>query len=83
MTRAEELVAQGWQKQATTDEPRLSEMTEMYAGIGFDVHLEPFHPGQEKGCDGCLAVFPDLYKTIYTRKRKEASLRRERSCTNS
>ena len=83
MTREEELTSQGWQKQATYDKPRLSEMVAMYAEIGFEVHLEPFHPGQEKGCDGCLAVFPDLYKTIYTRKRVEASLRRERICTSS
>jgi hypothetical protein len=71
MTREAELTAQGWQKQATTDDPRLSEMVEIYAEIGFEVHLEPFHPELESGCVGCMAALPDLYKTIYTRKSKK------------
>ena len=71
MTREEELTARGWQRQATYDEPRLSEMAEMYQEIGLEVHLEPFHPEDEKGCAGCLAAAPDLYKTIYTRKREK------------
>ena len=72
MTRKKELTSRGWQRQATYDEPRLSEMAEMYREIGLEVHLEPFHPEDEGGCTGCLAVVPGLYKTIYTRKREEA-----------
>jgi hypothetical protein len=72
MTREAELTSRGWQRQATYDEPRLSEMAEMYQEIGLEVHLEPFHPEDESGCAGCLAAAPDLYKTIYTRKRVEA-----------
>ena len=72
MTREEELTARGWQRQATYDEPRLSEMAEMYQEIGLEVHLEPFHPEDERDCADCLAVVPGLYKTIYTRKREEA-----------
>jgi hypothetical protein len=34
MTRQEELTRYGWQKQATYDEPRLSEMQEMYEEKG-------------------------------------------------
>ena len=45
----------------------------MYREIGPEVHLEPFHPEEEKECVGCLAAFPDLYKTIYTRKREGSS----------
>jgi hypothetical protein len=71
MTREEELTSRGWQRQATYDEPRLSEMAEMYREIGLEVHLEPFHPEDESGCVDCLAVIPDLYKTIYTRKREK------------
>jgi hypothetical protein len=71
MTREEELTAQGWQRQVTYDEPRLSEMADLYRKIGLEVHLEPFHPEDEKGCTGCLAVVPDLYKTIYTRKKEK------------
>jgi hypothetical protein len=71
MTREEELTAQGWQRQATYDEPRLSEMADLYREIGLEVHLEPFHPEDESGCAGCLTAAPDLYKTIYTRKREK------------
>ena len=73
MTRAEELTAQGWQRQSTTDEPRLSEMAALYRDIGMEVHLEPFHPEEARGCSGCLAEFPDRYRTIYIRKREESS----------
>jgi hypothetical protein len=43
-TRQEALALQGWERQATYDEPRLSEMAEVYEEIGLEVHLEPFHP---------------------------------------
>ena len=68
MTRQAELAHQGWQRQATYDEPRLSEMSEMYKDIGMEVHLEPFHVHEEPGCTDCMATRPELYKTIYTRK---------------
>ena len=68
-TRKEELVLQGWQRQATYDEPRLSEMAEIYEELGLEVHLEPFHPDEEPGCAACLASMPEQYKTIYTRKK--------------
>jgi len=68
-TRQEALALQGWEKQATYDEPRLSEMAEVYEEIGLEVHLEPFHPDEEPGCTGCMAMMPEQYKTIYTRKK--------------
>lgn len=71
MTREQELVRQGWQKQATYDEPRLSEMVDMYREIGFEVHLEPFDPGQEAGCTSCMQEFAECYQTIYTKKKVE------------
>ena len=69
MTRQEELAYQGWQRQATYDEPRLSEMAKMYKDIGLEVHLEPFHVDEEPGCTACMSATPELYKTIYTRKK--------------
>jgi hypothetical protein len=71
MTREEELTRAGWEKQMTFDEPRLSELVEMYEEIGFEVHLEPFHPDEEPGCTECMKADPDKYKTIYTRKREK------------
>ena len=69
MTRQEELRQRRWERQATYDEPRLSEMADMYAEIGLEVHLEPFHPDEEPGCTGCMAITPEKFKTIYTRKK--------------
>ncbi len=74
--REEELLGQGWEKRFFADEPRLSEMKEMYESIGFEVLLEPL-PSKEElaacaqdGCTACLDVNPDKYRTIYTRAKK-------------
>jgi len=72
MTRKKELTSRGWQRQATYDEPRLSEMAEMYREIGLEVHLEPFHPEDESGLYRLPGGSSGSYKTIYTRKREEA-----------
>ena len=68
MTRQEELEGQGWERRTTYDEPRLSEIVEIYKEMGFEVHVEPFHPEEEPGCITCMKDHPELYKTIYTRK---------------
>ena len=36
-------IKEGWEKQATYYDPRLSEMVEMYEEIGLEVHIEPFN----------------------------------------
>jgi hypothetical protein len=69
MTRQEALSLQGWHRRATYDEPRLSEMADMYREIGLEVRLEPFDPGEEPGCAECMANRPELYNTIYTRNK--------------
>ena len=73
--REEELAALGWEKRFIADEPRLSEMRELYESIGFDVLLEPL-PSKEElalcaegGCTVCFDVDPEKYRTIYTRAR--------------
>jgi hypothetical protein len=73
MTPEEKLIQQGWQKQATYDEPRLSEMVDMYKEIGLEVHLEPFNAANEEGCTGCMQLTPDMFKTIYTRRKKSVT----------
>jgi hypothetical protein len=71
--REEELARLGWERRFTADEPRLSEMKEMYESIGFEVLLEPLPSKEElagcteSGCTACLDVDPDRYRTIYTR----------------
>lgn len=69
--REEVLVHEGWEKQMTYDEPRLSELVELFEGTGFETLLEPFNPEEESGCVECMRIEPERYKTIYTRKRME------------
>jgi hypothetical protein len=69
MNRHGKLVEKGWEKQATYDEPRLSEIVQMYEEIGFDVHLEPFDPEDQTECSECMKIDPDRFKTVYTRKK--------------
>ena len=71
MTPEEKLISQGWEKKATYDEPRLTEMVEKYEEIGFKVHLETFNAENEDGCTGCMQQYPDQFKTIYTRPKSE------------
>jgi hypothetical protein len=74
MTPEEKLIKEGWKKQATYDDPRLSEMVEAYQEIGLEVHLEPFNAENESGCTGCMQLVPDLFKRIYTRKKVEQGM---------
>ena len=69
MASEKELIAQGWEKQTTYDEPRLSEIMEMYEETGFEVRLEPFDPFTSPGCMDCMKASPEKYKTIYTREK--------------
>ena len=64
------LVLEGWERQNTLDEPRLSEVAEMYGEIGFEVRIEPFDPDRESGCSECMKASAEKYKTIYTRRRQ-------------
>jgi hypothetical protein len=69
MSRNKELEEQGWVKQFTTAEPRLSEVVQLYQSLGFEVHLEPMTPGEGEGlCQQCIFAACD-YQTIYTRKK--------------
>lgn len=67
---ANPLVLEGWERQNTLDEPRLSEVAEMYREIGFEVRIEPFDPEGESGCTECMKASAEKYKTIYTRRRQ-------------
>jgi hypothetical protein len=66
-----ELEAQGWKRQATYDDPRLSEMVEMYEELDFEVRLEPFQPLSDEACAVCMQQDPDRFKTIYTRQKDQ------------
>ena len=66
-TREHELRGEGWVKRTTYDEPRLSEISEMYRELGYEVHLEPFVPDEESDCTECMRSQPEKYMTVYTR----------------
>lgn len=71
--REKELSAQGWRRQFTADEPRLSEAVEHYRQLGFEVHLEEVDPaacGQDGVCTSCFAQEPAAahLKVIFTRQ---------------
>jgi hypothetical protein len=75
--REEELLRLGWERRFMSDEPRLSEMKEIYESIGFEVLLEPLPEKEElvncaeSGCTACIDLDPDRYRTIYTRARQD------------
>ncbi len=67
--KAAELAAEGWEKRAIYDEPRLSEVVELYEELGFEILLQPLDPAEETGCSECMKMKPEDYKTLFTRKR--------------
>ena len=73
MTPEEKLISNGWEKKATYDDPRLTEMVVIYEAIGLEVHLEAFNAENEDGCTSCMQQFPDQFKTIYTREKSGES----------
>ena len=65
-----ELKRKGWVKQFTTDEPRLSEVVELYKSLGYEVRLEKavFNKDNET-CKTCFQVDCNKCKTIYVRRK--------------
>ena len=70
--KKKELEKQGWVRQTTYDEPRLSEIVEAYEEMGLEVLIEPFDPDDEPGCSVCMKNQPGRYKTVYTRKKDQS-----------
>ena len=76
--REHELQKEGWQKRFVAEEPRLSEMIELYKETGFEVHLEPLSAVEEsdaedENCQACRICFEgveDKYKVIFTRPHR-------------
>jgi len=72
-SRDNELERQGWIRRFVADEPRLSEVVELYKSLGYEVRLEPaaFDETSEE-CKKCLLYQDcDKYKTVYIRPKKE------------
>ncbi len=75
--REDELIKEGWEKRFVADEPRLSEMAQMYEETGFEVHLEPVSAVEKldegnEDCQQCRICFEgadNQYKVIFTRPK--------------
>jgi len=66
--RDNRLTAEGWVRQFSASEPRLSEAVASYRELGFEVRLEPVELRPPDGsCRSCLIDCPDHVKVIYTR----------------
>lgn len=63
------LAKEGWEKRSIIDEPRLSEVVEMYESLDFEVLLEPVDLDSEE-CSECMRADPKRYKVIYTRPKE-------------
>lgn len=67
-----DLLAQGWTKQTTIGEPRLSEIAENYRQLGYEVTIVG-HPTEATGdsCNTCFSGGPDATQIagdLYIRK---------------
>lgn len=68
MSVREDLEKDGWENRGTFDEPKLSEIVELYEETGFEVKLVPFDPDEESGCVACMRLEAHRYKVIFIRK---------------
>ena len=67
------LLRDGWKRQTTIGEPRLSEIVANYKAMGFEVHVEEFK-AEGEGCNTCFDAGQEMgmsYGTVYVRKRDE------------
>ncbi len=61
---------EGWTERNTIDEPRLSELVELYEELDFEVMLRPVSVDEMADtCLECVMADPERYKTIYTRPK--------------
>ncbi|MEO6352756.1 MAG: hypothetical protein ABI575_06330 [Oxalobacteraceae bacterium] len=74
-----DLLAQGWTKQTTIGEPRLSEIAENYRQLGYEVTIVQ-HPVEatDDSCNTCFSAGPDdgqIAGDLYIRKGTDANSR--------
>lgn len=60
----------GWKRQTTIGEPRLSEIVKNYKAMGFEVHVEEYK-AEGEGCNTCFDAGQEMgqvYGEVYVRK---------------
>jgi hypothetical protein len=70
-SREAKLLAEGWVRQTTIGEPRLSELVQTYRELGYEVEVIE-HRTEGDGCSTCFEADKELgrvYGDIYLRKR--------------
>jgi len=69
LERHRKLIEKGWIRRFTAEEPRLSEMKELYEFLGLEVLVTSAMPEEAQECAGCFDIpeFGNRYRTIYTR----------------
>lgn len=66
-----DLLAEGWFKQTTIGEPRLSEIVENYRQLGYEVHVVEHREESGDGCNTCFtagAEMGNVVGDVYIRK---------------
>lgn len=67
----ENSVKMEWEKRNTVGKDRVTELTELYESLGFEVKVERY-AGPENGgevCEGCYGDSAGEYFVVYTRKK--------------
>lgn len=70
-TTEAEARGKGWKRCFVAEEPRLTEMVETYAELGFEVVTVPVDLA-EGDCTECLRQAPERFRVIYTREPQAA-----------
>lgn len=62
----------GFERRGVYEEPRLTEIVQMYEEAGFEVVVLDYKAGGGEHCNACLddVDAKNRYKVVYTRKRK-------------
>ena len=68
----EDLLRDGWVRRFVADEPRLSESSDLYESLGFEVRWRPLSAREPAGpgCSECLKAAPGRFRVIFTKPRR-------------
>jgi hypothetical protein len=78
VTRRERLEREGWSMRTIQDEPRLSELKQLYEDMGFEVMILPLSPDDCGECTECFDREEGRYKTLFTRPKTNRLDEREK-----
>ena len=70
-TKKSQLEKEGWIRQFTIEEHRVSEYVELYESLGHEVRVEPIDPSELGECQACYTAECNKYRTIYTRTKQQ------------